>query len=162
MEEGKKLGSIGALDFFIKQKAVDEDLLVVFGDNLFEADMGRFMDFYAEKGSFVFGVHDTGSIEESRKMGVVLLDGDGRVTNFEEKPEQPKSTLVSTGVYVMPKKVVGMVSQYVREGNSADRFGDFLVWLMNRHNLHAFHFDKWFDIGTPETYARANEEFAKA
>ena len=134
---------------------------VVLGDNILRGEplaetVQTFEDGPYGAGTLLYRVPDP------ERFGVAELDEEGRVVGFEEKPEQPKSTIVSTGVYVMPKKVVGMVSQYVREGNSADRFGDFLVWLMNRHNLHAFHFDKWFDIGTPETYARANEEFARA
>jgi glucose-1-phosphate thymidylyltransferase len=161
--EGKKLGSMGALDFFINDRKIDDDLLVINGDNIFEDELGRFLDFCERKGAFVFGVHDTKSIEESRKMGVVLMDGKGRVTDFEEKPENPKSTLVSTGIYVIPRRLLRMVGQYVKEGNSTDRFGDFLIWLMGSHTLYALPFEgRWFDIGTPDTYRAADEELRRA
>jgi len=160
MEEGQKLGSIGALQFFIEHAAIDDDLLVINGDNLFEFDMPAFVAFYREKGGFTFGVYDTKDPEEAKKMGVVLTDSTGRVVDFEEKPEHPKTTQVSTGIYAFPSRALPLIKEYISEGNSPDRLGDFLIWLMGRQPIYAFAFEgKWFDIGTPETYRLADEEF---
>jgi len=162
MEEGQKLGSIGALRHFLERARVNEDLLVVNGDNLFEFDLKRLLEFYSEKKTFSFGVYDTRSIEEARKMGVVLADHNGEVLNFEEKPAKPKSTTVSTGIYAFPASTLPLVGMYLEEGNSPDRMGDLLIWLMKRQKLHAFIFrDRWFDIGTPDTYMKAQQEFGK-
>lgn len=162
MEEGQKLGSIGALQFFIEREKINEDLLVINGDNLFGFSLRDLLDFYSEKKGFVFGVYDTKSIEEARKMGVVLSDQNGNVMDFEEKPERPKSTRVSTGIYVFPKEVLPLIKQYIDEGNNPDRMGDFLAWLMKRQEIYAFVFkEPWFDIGTPDTYRKAVEKFGK-
>jgi glucose-1-phosphate thymidylyltransferase len=163
MEEGQKLGSVGALDFFIKTMAVDDDIFEINGDNIFRSDLSKLMDFHQEKGTLVFGVYDTKSIEEARKMGVVSCDCTGKILDFQEKPENPKGTLVSTGIYIFPKALIPAVGDYITEGNNKDRMGDFLAWLMGRHNLHAIEIgDRWFDIGTPETYRRAEEEFRES
>lgn len=160
MEEGQKLGSVGALNFFIKENKIDEDLLIINGDNLFKSGLNECLEFYGKRGTFVFGVYDTGSIDEARKLGVVICDQNRRVIDFEEKPKNPKGTQVSTGIYIMPRSVIPMIRNYIKEGNSADRMGDFLAWLMKRHEMHAFAIsDKWFDIGTPDTYKKAKEEF---
>jgi len=161
-KEGQKLGSIGALDFFVKQKGVEDDLLVINGDNLFEFRLDELVDFFKRKGTLVFGAYDTQSIDEARKMGVVQSDHGGLVLDFEEKPEKPKSTTVSTGIYLFPKGSLPLISQYISEGNSPDRMGDLLIWLKQRQPIHTFTFSgRWFDIGSPETYRKADEEFGK-
>jgi glucose-1-phosphate thymidylyltransferase len=165
MEEGQKLGSVGALKFFADaargREGGGEDMMVINGDNVFEFDLSAFADFYEEKGGVTFGIYDTGSIDEARKMGVVLAGDDGVVQDFEEKPEHPKTTTVSTGIYIFPSSSIGMISQYIEEGNSPDRMGDFLAWLLSRQKLYAFVFrERWFDIGTPETYMQADREMS--
>lgn len=160
MDEGQKLGSIGAVNYFVNQEHVDEDLLVINGDNLFEFDLAKFMNFQNERGTFAFGVYDTKSIDEARKLGVVLSDQNGLVMDFEEKPANPKSTTVSTGIYFFPKNVVPQIKQYIDEGNSADRMGDLLIWIRKSQDIHAFVFSEpWFDIGSPDTYKQAEEKF---
>jgi len=160
MEEGQKLGSIGGLQFLIEQKSIEEDILVVNGDNLFGSGLEGFISFYKAKKAFTFGVYDTRSIDEAQKMGVVLSDQSGQVMDFEEKPENPKSTLVSTGIYLFPRETLPLIKQYTDEGNSTDRMGDFLAWLMKRQALFSFRFDGiWFDIGSPETYGMAQMLF---
>ena len=64
---------------------------------------------------------------------------------------------------MIPKAVLPMINQYIKDGNSPDRMGDLLIWLMKQQNLHAFVFqDKWFDIGSPDTYQIADKEFSNA
>jgi glucose-1-phosphate thymidylyltransferase len=160
MEEGQKLGSIGALKFFVDQSQIEDDLLVINGDNLFEFNLRNFMDYYKEKSTIINGVFDTKSISEAQKLGVVLSDQNGLVMDFEEKPEKPKSTTVSTGIYLFPKSNVPLIRQYIEEGNSPDRMGDLLIWMMKSRPIHAFVFSEpWFDIGSPETYRKAGEDF---
>jgi len=162
MEEGQKLGSIGALQFLIEQKNIDDDLLVINGDNMFDLNLRDFINFYNERGSFSFCVYDTHNINEARKMGVVLLDQNDVVMDFEEKPENPKSTKVSTGIYIFPRNNLPMIKQYIDEGNTPDRPGDLLIWMMKKQKLNAFSFEgKWFDIGSTETYEQAQKEYAK-
>jgi glucose-1-phosphate thymidylyltransferase len=161
-EEGQKLGSIGALQFFIEQENVDDDLLVINGDNIFQFSLNGLVDFFREKNTFVFGVYDTRSVSEAMKMGVVLSDQNGMVMDFEEKPGKPKSTTVSTGIYMFPRESLPLIKQYIDDGNSPDRMGDLLVWLMKRQSIHAFVFrERWFDIGSADTYRQAEEEFGK-
>jgi len=162
MEEGQKLGSIGALQYLIDEKAVGEELLVINGDNLFDFSLRELVEFYREKGTFIFGLYDIGSPKEARKFGVVVVGRDGLVTGFEEKPERPKSTLVSTGIYVFPKNCLPLIKHYINEGRSPDRLGDLLSWLLEKRALHAFVFSgRWFDIGSPETYEEAQAAYGQ-
>ena len=98
--------------------------------------------------------------EVAGKFGVVELNGSNLVKGFEEKPLEPKSNLISTGIYFFPKAAIGLIGQFLAEGGKADAPGYFLEWLHTREQVMGFVFkDKWFDIGSFEQLGKAREEF---
>ncbi len=156
----EKLGSIGALANLVRTENVTDDLLCVSGDNLFEFSLEPLLAKFRAVRAPVFALSDIGSREKAKHLGVVEIDADGRVVAFEEKPQQPKSTLVSTGIYLFPRETLGAVSQYLAESAHADAFGHFIRWLSECTPVYGVPFaDRWFDIGTPETYQEAKEAY---
>ncbi len=152
--ESEKFGVVGALAQLVEREAVDDDLLVVAGDNLIGFDMSEFLDFYEERGTSTIAAYDVGSREKATSYGLVTLDGD-RVTDFQEKPEDPKSTLVSICCYAFPADSVRF-REYLSGDNNPDEPGWFIEWLQREEAVHAFSFDEpWFDIGTPDAYLEA-------
>ena len=85
------------------------------------------------------------------------------MTDFEEKPQAPKSTLISTGIYFFPKDKVAGLHEYVNlKGAKLDAPGYYIRWLSANDKVYGFSFsEKWYDIGDLESYNRANEEYAK-
>lgn len=163
LSEGEKLGSIGALRFLIEHEKVNDDLFSISGDNLFEFSLERFMNFYKARRETVVGLYDVKRKEEAKKLGIVEIDEKGRVIGFEEKPEKPKSTLASTGIYIYPKDVLPLILEYLAQGNNPDAPGYFLTWLYKRQHVYGFVFkEQWFDIGSPETYREAERKFGKS
>jgi glucose-1-phosphate thymidylyltransferase len=153
--EDEKLGVVGALAQLVEREGVDDDTIVVAGDNLISFDIGEFVDFFEAKGAPCLAAYDVGSREKAKSYGLVELDGD-RVVDFQEKPDDPNSTLVSIACYAFTAETVGLLSTYLEEGNNPDEPGWFLQWLQSREDTHAFTFDgAWFDIGTPESYLEA-------
>ncbi|MXR41486.1 NTP transferase domain-containing protein [Halobaculum sp. WSA2] len=153
--ESEKFGVVGALTQLIDRENVDDDLVVVAGDNLISFDVGEFVDFFAEKGTPSLAAYDVGSRERAKSYGLVQLDGD-RVVDFQEKPDDPKSTLVSIACYAFPQETLPDFEEYLSDGNNPDEPGWFIQWLQSRQPVHAFTFDEaWFDIGTPESYLDA-------
>jgi glucose-1-phosphate thymidylyltransferase len=160
LSEGEKLGSIGALRFLIERGGIDDDLMVINGDNLFKFGLRGFVDFYKARGGTVVGVYDVRKIDEAKKLGIVEIDKSKRIVGFEEKPEKPKSTLASTGIYIYPKNILKLILEYLKQGNSPDAPGYFLAWLYRRQPVYGFVFrEQWFDIGSPETYREAEMGF---
>lgn len=159
-----RLGAIRDMDLAIKERFIDDDLLVIAGDNLFELDMRLFSDFAASKkdGASV-ALYDVGSLEAAKKYGVVSIDKKGIVTEFEEKPPDPKSTLISTGIYYFPKAIVPQVERYLKaEGAKNDTPGYYIKWLSINSKVYGFSFSqKWYDIGDIESYKKADEEYTK-
>ncbi len=157
--EDHKLGSIGGLDFLVKTKNINDDLLVVAGDNLFDFDLKNILNFFKEKQAPVIGFYKL-NLLEAKKFGVGKLNSNNKLIDFEEKPEKPKSDLISTAIYIIPKKDLKLIGEYLKSSNSLDKLGDFIKWLYKKQEVYGFVFEgKWFDIGSPETYRKAEEEF---
>ncbi|MFQ5648123.1 MAG: nucleotidyltransferase family protein [Candidatus Aenigmatarchaeota archaeon] len=159
LSEEEKFGSIAAWQYLIEQKGIKDDLMSVSGDNIFGFDLGRLLEFYREKRAVTFALSDVGDLELAKKYGIVQLDETGKVVGFEEKPEQPKSTLASTGVYIFPKEALGLIKEYLDQGGRPDQPGRFLAWLHKRQPVYGMVFrEKWFDIGSLEELERARRE----
>jgi len=102
-DEETKLGAIGDLDLTIRSAEIDDDLLVLAGDNLFSESLAPFVEFGRSKGAPALGVYDVGDLEAIRRYNAIELDEDDRVTFFEEKPERPTSTLTGIALYLYPR-----------------------------------------------------------
>ncbi|MFA1610397.1 sugar phosphate nucleotidyltransferase [Halobellus rubicundus] len=155
VEEDEKFGVVGALEQLIDREGVDDDLVVIAGDNLLSFQVSEFVDFFESKGTPCLAAYDVGSKERAKSYGLVQLDGD-RVVDFQEKPDDPQSTLVSIACYAFPAETLPDFETYLANGNNPDEPGWFMKWLQDRGVVNAFTFDgAWFDIGTPESYLEA-------
>jgi glucose-1-phosphate thymidylyltransferase len=86
---------------------------------------------------------------------LVDLEGD-RVVDFQEKPEDPSSTLVSIACYALTAETLPLLEEYLESGKNPDEPGWFIQWLQAREAVFAYTFEEaWFDIGTPESYLEA-------
>jgi glucose-1-phosphate thymidylyltransferase len=161
-DDTNKLGAIGDLNLVITKENVNDDMIVVAGDNLFSESLGAFGRFCREKNAPVLGVYDVESVDQAKKYGVVDLDHDGRIARFEEKPKQPASTLIGIALYYYPKAVVPLIRQYIADGNNPDQPGRLVQWLYPRQPVFTWTVPGiWYDIGSKETLEEANRIFAK-
>ncbi|MBW2975454.1 nucleotidyltransferase family protein [Candidatus Woesearchaeota archaeon] len=159
----EKLGSIGALDNLIKKLKLKGSLLVIGGDNMFEFPIRQFINYYNKKKTSVVALYN---IKDKSKVkgryGVVEVGEGNKITGFEEKPQNPRTTLVNTACTILSKRDIRLIPQYIEEGNDRDAFGYLLQWLFKKRDLHGFIFDSpWFDIGSFEAYDQANLYYRK-
>jgi glucose-1-phosphate thymidylyltransferase len=146
--EEQRKGAVGSLEFWVRNKNITEDLLVIAGDNYFEFDLAEFISAYNGK-NVLIAVYDIGDINKASRFGVVSLDGN-RIVEFQEKPAQPRSSLVSTGIYVLPPRIFPLLSEYCAQGKR-DNLGGFIAHLVERDEVHARIFtETWRDIGCAE------------
>ena len=152
LHEEEKLGTIGAMKKAIEELGID-DYLIIAGDNLFSFSLSEFLKHYS--GKPLIAVYDVGDFELAKRYGVVVLE-ENKVIDFREKPAEPKSTLISTGVYAFPKGIMEMIDEYLKNGNK-DSPGYFIQWLLSRGvEIHAYKFDDyWYDIGSADSYLEA-------
>ncbi|WEL21910.1 NDP-sugar synthase [Halorhabdus sp. BNX81] len=155
VEEDEKFGVIGALAQLVDREGLHgEDLLVVAGDNLISFDLSEFIDTFERNDAPTLAAYDVGSRERAKSYGLINVEG-SQVVDFQEKPDDPDSTLVSIACYGFPAEDVRF-EEYLDGGNNPDEPGWFIEWLVDRGDVHAFTFDgAWFDIGTPESYLDA-------
>lgn len=155
-----RLGAIGDVHFAITSKNIDNELIVVAGDNLFELSLNDVSNFFRKKKSNVIVLHDVKDIELAKHYGIVETDNENLVTHFEEKPQNPRSTLASTGIYLFPKKTIELIKKYIEQGNNPDKTGSFIEWLHKRESVHSFVTDKkWYDIGSFEQLEKADKHY---
>jgi glucose-1-phosphate thymidylyltransferase len=161
-DDTNKLGAIGDIHFVLKSQNLDDDIIVVAGDNLFSEKLSDFGQFCREKNAPVLAVYDVSDLEEIKKYNAITLDGDGRITFFEEKPRNPTSTLTGIALYYYPKATLPLIKQYVAEGNNPDQPGRLIQWLYPRLPVYTWTVPGlWYDIGSKETLEAANRIFAK-
>ena len=160
-DDTNKLGAIGDLHFVMKKEIVNDDLLVVAGDNLFSESLEAFGKFCRQKNAPVLGVYDVGSLEEIKKYNSISMDAKGRITFFEEKPKNPTSTITGIALYYYPKSTLPLIKQYIAEGNNPDQPGRLVQWLYPKIPVYTWVVPGlWFDIGSKESLEEANKIFA--
>jgi len=151
LSDKQKLGAVGSLNFWIENKPIVQDLLVIAGDNYFEFDLAQFIASYDGKHSLV-AVYDVGDRSKATQFGVVQLD-EHRVVKFQEKPARPESSLVATACYIFPRRVFPHLHQYCRQGKR-DNLGSLIAYLVEQEEVHAYAFtEPWVDIGSVEDLA---------
>lgn len=157
-EEEGKFGTIAGLEYIIKSKHIDDDCLIIAGDNLFDFDIDTFINYFKEKKSSVIAVYDIGDITKAIIYGIVSVDKSSRITDFVEKSPEPKSTLAATCCYIIKKDSVRKIAEYVAGGGRKDSPGFFISWLSKKEPVYAFSFrGHWFDIGDFESLEKARE-----
>jgi glucose-1-phosphate thymidylyltransferase len=161
--EEEKFGTVGAMNWLIKEKHLDDDLLIIGGDNLFEMDLKDFLSFQRQKGGPSVALHDLKDPERVRKkLGVCVLNQEGRIVGFQEKPESPKSTLAATCIYYFPRPVLKHFQEYLSDNNNPDAPGFFVQWLSRKMPVFGFVFSEpWYDIGSFEVYEEVNRIYKK-
>jgi len=160
LDEESRLGAIGDLELTIREAGVDDDLLVLAGDNLFSESIAPFPAFALDKGGAALGVYDVGDLDAIRRYSVIELDGDERVIRLEEKPDEPRSTLAGIALYFYPRSTFGLVREYLAEGNNPDQPGRLVQWLYPRTAVYGWRVPgRWFDVGSKETLTEADRAF---
>lgn len=161
-DDTNKLGAIGDLHLVLTREKVDDDVMVVAGDNLFSQPLAAFGEFCRQKNAPVVAVYDVQELEQVKKYNAITLAEDGRITFFEEKPKNPVNTISAIALYYYPRSILPMIKQYITEGNNPDQPGRLIQWLYPRVPVFTWTVPGlWYDIGSKETLEEANRIFAR-
>ncbi len=170
MSDDQKLGALGAVSQWVQSAGIDEDVLLLTGDNYFGFRISDFIDSYSD-GTPLLAAFDIGDEAKAKSFGTVVLEerktknekrNTYKISAFEEKPANPKSTLVSTGCSIIPKETLPILVEYAKEhpDNVGGIFEELICQSANLPTaLQAYTFsDPWFDIGSFEAYLSATRE----
>lgn len=151
LADDQKKGAVGAIDHWIKNRHIEEDLMVVAGDNYFELDLSDLIARFDGRNAII-AAFDVGDKDRACEIGKrcqvgLLMVEDGRIVRFDEKPEFATSSIVSTGIYILPRRIFPTLSRYCRD-QKPDNLGAFIAHLIAIETVHAYVFSTlWLDIG---------------
>jgi len=158
--ESEKKGALAATALCIEKQNIaetNEGVLLLAGDNYFGFN---FSDFLARaKNNPLLAAFDIEDKNEAKKFGVVVPKNETEVLEFEEKPENPSSTLVSTGAYFFPHHTLEHIITYSKD--HADDLGGIFEFCMSKNiTVEYFSFEEeWYDIGSFPSFMSANKYF---
>ncbi|MBR5438699.1 MAG: nucleotidyltransferase family protein [Clostridia bacterium] len=155
-----RLGAVKDIQFAIDALKIDEELLVIAGDNLLDFSLTKFIVYAKNKGTSCIMRYYEPNIEKLKKTGVAEVDQNDKVLCLTEKPLEPKSNYACPPFYFYKKDDVKLVKQGIEEGCGVDAPGSFIAWLCTKTIVHAMEMPgKRYDIGNLESYEKVKEEF---
>lgn len=159
--EQTRLGAIGDILFTIREKKIQDEIMVIAGDNFFTYHLKDYYDFYQKIGKDCVCVKEFYDKDLLRQFGVAQLDENKKLISLEEKPQNPKSNTAVYATYFYTKETIPLFEQYIAEGNKPDAPGYFVEWLYQRKDVYAYTFQgECYDIGTPKSYEEVCKEFS--
>ena len=159
-DDTNKRGAIGDIIYSIKEEKIDEDMVILAGDNIFTYSMKDMYDFYREKNAPTLIAINVPDYATRQRLAIAEIAEDGRVLGMEEKPKEPKTEWGIYATYFYGKDILPLFDKYIEEGNSPDAPGNFPSWLYKFTPVYAFKGNgECVDIGTPESYAEICKEY---
>lgn len=174
VRDDQKLGALGSIAEWVRAGRIDDELLILTGDNYLGFYLQKFLD--AFHGNAMLAAHDIGDLKKTKSFGTVILEGARggtlqrainepgvmgalkRVAAFEEKPAHPQSTLVSAGCVILPRSTLPILMEYAKV--KPDNLGGIFEELLRRNiPVECFTFsEQWMDIGSFHSYLAAHKE----
>ncbi len=148
-----RLGAVKDIQFTIDELKLDDDLLIIAGDNVLDFSLVKFIQYTQEKKTSCIMRYFEPKLQKLQKSGVIVVENDGLVINMQEKPEKPLSTWCCPPFYFLAKKDVPLVEKGIEAGCGTDAPGSFIAWLYKKVRVYAMRMPgKRYDIGTLESY----------
>lgn len=155
-----RLGAIGDIQFVVEQAKIDDDLLIIAGDNLFDFELNDFANFFENVNFDCITTYRETNPSILRRAGVIEVDNNSKVLSFEEKPENPKSNYAVPAFYLYQSATLPLLKKYLNEGNNPDAPGHFIPFLLRHKDVYAYKFEgRRYDIGTIESYEEVQKIF---
>ena len=148
-----RLGAVADISLAINKLKIDEELMVIAGDNILDFSLSNFIDYYYKKESTVVMRYFEENKEKIKKSACLLIDYNDLVLNMEEKPMEPKSNWCCPPFYIYSKDAVIEVDKAINNGCKIDAPGSFISYLYDKKKVYAYKMPgKRYDIGTLENY----------
>lgn len=158
-----KLGAIGDVWYAIEHGKIEDDVLIVLGDNLFEFELTDMITQLNQRRAPIIGGQIETDKELLKRLGVMEVKPNNIICGFEEKPANPKGNMKSLGFYAFPKETLSQIKEYLEKKNNPDAIGLFVKYLVEeKGNIYAYPFEgQWFDVGTVEALETVRNLYQK-
>ena len=147
-------------NFNFIEKYNPDHVLILSGDHIYKMNYAKMLDFHKKSGAVCTIATKKVNKTEAVRFGILTEDENGRVTDFEEKPENPKSLLASMGIYIFSTDTLKKyLTADENDENSENDFGKNVIpaLIKNHEEVFTYHFDGyWKDVGTLNSLWEAN------
>jgi len=155
-----RLGAVKDIQFAIDKLGIDDDMLVIAGDNVLSFSLTKFLAYAKEKGTSCIMRYYEPEEKKLTKCGVVEIDENDRIVSMEEKPAQPKSHWCCPPFYYYTRQDAKLVAKGIEAGCGTDAPGSYIAWLCTQTAVSAMEMPgKRFDVGNLESYNKIKEEY---
>ena len=155
-----RLGAVCDIKFAIDELSINDDILVIAGDNVLDFSLTRFILYAKEKGTSAIMRYYEPRPEKLRKSGVVSINADDLVLEMQEKPKDPKSEWCAPPFYYYTADDSKKIPEAIADGCGTDAPGSYIAWLCKRSPIHAMEMPgKRYDIGNIDSYNEVCEAY---
>lgn len=155
-----RLGAVRDIQFAIDRLGLDDELLVIAGDNVLDFSLTHFIAYARHKGTSCVMRYGEPDEKRLRRGGVVLVDEHDLILSMEEKPSAPRSHWATPPFYFFTRKDVRLVKVGIEQGCGTDAPGSFIAWLCGQSPVHAMEMPGYrYDIGDLASYRRVQEAY---
>lgn len=155
-----RLGAVRDIQFAIDELNIDDDMLVIAGDNLLDFSLTKFIGYAKEKNSACIMRYYEPSEQKLTKCGVVTIDENDKILNMVEKPAQPETHWCCPPFYYYTKEAAKLIQKGIDGGCGVDAPGSFIAWLCKQVEVYAMEMPgKRYDIGNLESYEKVQKEY---
>ena len=148
------------IQFAIDKLKIDDDLIVLAGDNLLNFSLKKFIAYAKDKGATCIMRYFEPKVERLKKSGVAEVDEDGLVLRLSEKPIEPASHWACPPFYFYKRADVPLVKKGIEAGCGVDAPGSFIAWLATQVRVYAMEMPgKRYDIGNLQSYELVQKEY---
>lgn len=154
-----RLGAVCDVKFAIEKLGIDDDVMVLAGDNVLDFSLVRFLNYALEKKTSCVMRYFEEDITTIPKRSALELDGD-RVVHMEEKPQHPKTQWCCPPFYVYTKADSKKLGQAIADGCGVDAPGSFIAWLCTKSDVYAMEMPgSRYDVGNIESYNKIKSSY---
>lgn len=155
-----RLGAVKDIQFAIDALGLDDDMLVIAGDNVLDFSLTKFVRYAKEKATSCIMRYFEPEEKKLTKCGVLELDDSDKVLSMEEKPAQPKTNWCCPPFYYYTKEDARLVQKGIDNGCGTDAPGSYIAWLSTQTTVHAMEMPgRRYDIGNLESYEKVKAEY---
>jgi len=155
-----RLGAVKDIQYAIEMLHIDDDLLILAGDNVLDFSLKSFASYIREKGTSCTMRYWEEDENKLKRAGVSEVDGEERLMNFEEKPQNPRSHWCTPPFYFYKQSDAARIQEAIAEGCGTDAPGSLVAWMCKRTEIHSMVMPgKRHDIGNMESYQKIKDSY---
>ena len=155
-----RLGAVRDIQFAMEKLDIDDDALILAGDNVLDFSLVSFLRYGVENDCSCIMCYEENELAQQQRTAIITIDGENTITSYEEKPREPKSNLAVPPFYYYRNEDLHRIPEALEAGCGYDAPGSFAAWLSQQTPMKAWRIPgKRYDIGNLDRYEAVRTSF---